>query len=139
MNKLIKIMKIKIKDMFTERYVFKGIFLIIIICFTFSIIDILGSKEELHNAIVIDKHYITERKSVGSGTSINSDGTIGIVQTKEVSPEQFLLIVETNNGQIFTVKCNPEFYYYKKLGDQIQIKAYKGLLTDAIHNIKTIK
>lgn len=139
MDKLNKIMKIKIKDIFTERYVFKGIFLIIIICFTFKIIDIVGSKTELHNAIVIDKNYVAERKSVGNGTSINSDGTIGIVQTNEVSLEQFLLIVETNNGHIFTVKCNPELYYYKNLGDQIQIKIYKGLLTNAIHNIKTIK
>lgn len=118
-----------IREMFEDMPVISSIIAIFILGLAFLLIDGIASKPEPFYGNVIDKHYKAERNSVGTGTAIGSNGSVGVVTTTETDPEEFLIMVKTETGKIVTVKCEPELYYEKQVGQKIDCKAYKGFFT----------
>lgn len=125
--------------MFEDMPILSSIIAILILGFAFILIDGIASKPEAFCGNVIDKHYKAERTSVGTGTAVGSNGNVGVVTTTEVDPEEFLIIVKTESGEIVTVKCEPELYYDKEIGDRIDCNAYKGLFTGIIWSLYGVR
>lgn len=120
-----------IREMFKHMPIVSSLIAIFILGLAFFLIDGIASKPEPFYGSVIDKHYKAEITSVGTGTAVGSNGSVGVVTTTETDPEEFLIMVKTETGKIVTVKCEPELYYEKQVGQKIDCKAYKGLFTGA--------
>ena len=118
-----------IRELFKEHPIVKSLIAIVILGITFLLIDGIASKSEAFYGNVIDKHYKAEMTSVGTGTAVGSNGVVGVVTTTEVDPEEFLLMVKNESGKIVTVKCEPELYYEKEVGERLYYNVYKGLFT----------
>jgi hypothetical protein len=119
--------------------ILSSIMAILILGLTFIVIDQIASKPEAFYGNVIDKHYKAERTSVGTGTSVGSNGSVGVVTTTEVDPEEFLIMVKTESGKIVTVNCEPELYYQKEVGERIDCNAYKGLFTGMVWSLHGVR
>jgi hypothetical protein len=125
--------------MFEDMPIVSSIVTIIILGFVFILIDRVASKPEAFYGKVIDKHYKAERTSVGTGTAVGSNGGVGVVTTTGVDPEEFLIMVKTESGKIVTVKCGPELYYQKEVGERIDCNAYKGLFTGMVWSLYGVR
>lgn len=125
--------------MFKEMPIVSSLIAIFILGLAFLLIDGIASKPELFYGIVIDKHYKAERNSVGTGYGITSSGGNGVIVTSEHESEKFLLIVKTENGNVVTVECEPELYYEKQVGQEIDCKAYKGYFTGSIWSMYGVR
>jgi hypothetical protein len=128
-----------IRDMFEDMPIISSIIAIFILGLAFLLIDGIASKPEPFYGSVIDKHYKAERTSVGTGTAVGSNGSVGVVTTTETDTEEFLIMVKTETGEIVTVKCEPELYYEKQVGQKIDCKAYKGLFTGATWSMYVVR
>lgn len=115
--------------MFKDAPIFTSIIAILVLSTVFLLIDGLASKPEVFYGNVIDKHYKAERNSSGTGYGMTTNGKSGVILTSESEPEEFLIMVKTKSGKIVTVKCKPELYYDKQIGDKIECNSYKGLFT----------
>lgn len=125
--------------MFEDMPIVSSIIAIVILAIAFFLIDGIASKPEAFYASVVDKHYKAERTSVGTGTAVGSNGNVGVVTTTEVDPEEFLIMVKTESGKIVTVKCEPELYYEKEIGQRIDCNAYKGLFTGMVWSLYGVR
>ena len=125
--------------MFEDMPIVSSIIAIVILATDLFLIDVIASKPEAFYGNVIDKHYKAERTSVGTGTAVGSNGNVDVVTTTEVDPEEFLIMVKTESGQIVTVKCEPELYYQKEVGERIDCNAYKGLFTGIVWSLYGIR
>lgn len=125
--------------MFEDMPILSSIIAIVILATAFFLIDGIASKPEAFYGKVIDKHYKAERTSVGTGTAVGSNGNVGVVTTTEVDPEEFLIMVKTESGKIVTVKCEPELYYEKKIGERIDCNAYKGLFSGMVWSNRGVR
>ncbi len=125
--------------MFEDMPIISSIIAIFILGLAFLLIDGIASKPEPFYGSVIDKHYKAERTSVGTGTAVGSNGSVGVVTTTETDTEEFLIMVKTETGEIVTVKCEPELYYEKQVGQKIDCKAYKGLFTGATWSMYVVR
>lgn len=96
------------------------------------LIDILGYKTDCFCGNVMDKQYVEERISTGDHYIIRKGGTFYETRTN-YEPERFLIIVETETGEFHSVKCEPDLYYRKEIGDQIECEAFKGLFTGLVY------
>lgn len=114
---------------FKEMPILSSIMAIIILGCVFMLVDGIASKPKSFYGNVVDKHYKAERRSVGTGTVVGSNGGVGFVTTTEVDPEEFLIMVKTQCAGIVTVRCDAELYYQKELGERIDCNDYKGLFT----------
>ena len=109
------------------------------IVLVFLLIDILASKPESFNAIVLDKQYKAERNSYSRGYGMTSGGKSGIIIMSQYESEEFNIIAKCDNNNIITVKCKPSIYYSKELGDTIECVNYKGYFTNLLMFSKGIK
>lgn len=125
--------------MFEDMPIVSSIIAIVILATAFFLIDVIASKPEAFYGNVIDKHYKAERTSVGTGTAVGSNGNVGVVITTEVDPEEFLIMVKTESGKIVAVKCEPELYYQKEVGERIDCNAYKGLFTGMVWSLYGVR
>lgn len=125
--------------MFKDMPIVSSIIAIVILGLAFFLIDKIGSKPEAFYGNVIDKSYKAERTSVGTGTAVGNNGGVGVVTTTEVDPEEFLIMVKTASGKIVTVKCKPELYYQKEIGERIDCNAYKGLFTGIVWSLHGVR
>lgn len=128
-----------IREMFKDMPIVSSIIAIVILGFAFILIDGIASKPEAFYGNVIDKHYKAERTSVGTGTAFSSNGGVGVITTTEIDPAEFLIMVKTESGQIVTVKCEPELYYEKEIGERIDCNAYKGLFTGMVWSLYGVR
>lgn len=125
--------------MFEDMPIVSSIIAIVILGLAFILIDGIASKPEAFYGNVIDKHYKAERTSVGTGTVVGSNGGVGVVTTTEVDTEEFLIMVKTESGKIVTVKCEPELFYEKELGERIDCNAYRGLFTGMVWSLYSVR
>ena len=102
--------------------------IIAILTLSTLLIDCIASKPEAFHGNVIDKHYKAESTSVSTGTIVGSNGGVGVATTTDYEPEGFLIMVEIESGIIVTVKCEPELYYQKEVGERIECNAYRGFI-----------
>lgn len=128
-----------IREMFEDMPILSSIIAIIIAAFGFLLIDTIASKPEVFYGNVIDKHYEAESDRTGTGVGVTSSGNTGVVFTSESEPEKFLLIVKTQSGKIVTIKCKPELYYEKEIGERIEFNAYKGLFTGTVWSNRGVR
>lgn len=124
-----------IREMFREMTIISSMVVVIILGMLFLGIDGIASRPESFHGYVIDKHYKAERISVGTGTAVGSNGNVGVITTTEFDPEDFLIMVKDESGRVVTVKCDPELYYQKEIGDSIVCEEYKGLFTGAVWHV----
>ena len=127
-----------IKDMFEDAPIISSCFALLIILLILLIVDVAASKPRQFIGVVIDKHYKAERTFSGTGTTINSDGKVGIISTTERDPEEFLIMVKSEN-HIQTVKSSPEIYYTKSKGNQIVCVRYEGFFSGAVWSVRGIE
>lgn len=116
-----------------------GLVAMIILTMTLFLVDGFGARSETFYGNVVDKHYQAADNSIGNGLIVNSNGDTGVLTTYEQKREKFLLIVKTENGKIVTVKCEPELYYGKTINEQIECKAYKGLITGRVWSLRGVR
>ena len=102
-------------------------------------VDMFGGEDKYFEGTVIDKHYKAERNSTGTGYGMTSNGKMGVVVTSESEPEKFLVMVKTENAQIFTVKCSAELYYKKEIGEQIECNNYIGYFTGMSWSLRGVR
>ncbi len=127
-----------IREFFKDNPLFSSTILILILGIAFILIEIFFCNKETFYGKVMDKQYKSETTSVGTGTIVNPNGSVGVVTTN-VDPEEFLIMVKTENGKIVTVKCEPELYYEKQIGEQIEFNVCKGFLTKTIWLYRGVK
>ena len=128
-----------IREMFEDMPIVSSIIAIVILGLGFILIDGIASKPEAFYGNVIDKHYEVESHRTGTGVGVTSSGKTGVVMTFESEPEKFLLMVKTESGKIVTVKCEPELYYQKEIGERIDCNAYKGLFTGMVWSLYGVR
>lgn len=127
-----------IKEMFNEMPIVSSITAILILGLLFILIDRIAIKPEAFSGEVIDRHYKAERINSGTGLAVGGNGGIGVVTTTEVDSEEFLIMVKTES-KIVTVKCKPELYYQKQVGERIDCNAYKGLFTGTVWYMDAVR
>jgi hypothetical protein len=103
--------------------------MVFVILFAFISLDGLLPTAEYHSGHVVDKHYTAESKRTGTGFGVTGGGQTGVIITTEREPENYLLMVRAENGEIVTVKCEPELYYEKEIGEPVEFVVYKGWFT----------
>ena len=86
----------------------------------------------------MDKHYEAERSGLGTGTAITPDGEVGIVTTTESEPEQFVLMIRTEDQRVITLKCTPELFYQKDVGDAMVYAVHRGLFTGWVWSVEPV-
>lgn len=86
--------------------------------FVLLIIDGMGSKPELFDAVVIDKNgFVTMPQRSGA----------------------YVLTVRTSTGKVLAAECKDEIYNKKNVGDRITCTVHKGLFTGANWDINAIR
>lgn len=125
--------------MFEDMPIVSSIMAIVFFGIVFVITDSLVLNSEIYNGYVVDKRYQAESNKIGTGVGVSSSGKSAIVITSESEPEKFLIMVKTEDGKISTVKCSPELYYKKEIGDKIQFKANKGMFTGIVWSLRGVK
>lgn len=125
--------------MFEEMPVMSSVIALIILGITFIVIDGINTEPKPFYGTVIDKRYKAERNSTGTGYGMTSNGKMGVVVTSESEPEKFLVMVKTESGQIVTVKCSPELYYEKEIGEEIDCVNYVGSFTGMSWSLKGVR
>ena len=128
-----------IKEMFEEMPIMSSVIALIILGITLIVIDGINTEPKPFYGTVIDKHYKAERNSTGAGYGMTSNGKMGVVVSSESEPEKFLIMVETENGKIVTVKCSPELYYKKQIGEKIECNNYIGSITGMSWALKGVR
>jgi hypothetical protein len=118
-----------IRELFKNIPIDSIIISIIILVFSFIIIDGIASKPETFFGNVIDKQYNAGYNITGTGYDMSTTGKVGVIVTHEYKREGFLLMIKTEKGMILTVECDPELYYEKKIGQKIYYNDYKGFFT----------
>tara|TARA_R110000823_G_scaffold221193_1_gene349701 strand:- start:1389 stop:1778 length:390 start_codon:yes stop_codon:yes gene_type:complete len=128
-----------IKEMFKEVPIMSSIMAFVILAVAFIIIDSAASKPEAFYGNIVDKHYEAKSHRTGTGVGVTSSGNSAVVVTSETEPEKYLLKVRTSSGNIVTVKCSPELYYQKEVGQSIDCIAYIGFFTGntwSLHGVR---
>ena len=128
-----------IREMFREMPIAIITLLVLICLIVFILIDGLASYPESFNGVVLDKHYKSETNSTGTGYGTTSNGKGGVIVTSHHESEKFLLMVKVEGGEVVTVQCEPEIYYKKELGNEIQCNAYKGFFTGLTWSLYGVK
>ena len=103
----------------------RGLVVAALLVLVFIGVDGVASEPEAFSGVVVDKQYKAEQNSTGMGYG----GDAGVIVTTAHDAEEFLLLVKVEDGKIATVKCEPEIYYQKKVGQKIDCKAYRGYFT----------
>lgn len=125
--------------MFEDMPVISSIFTLILFGLVFILADGLMSKPEYCSGNVIDKHYKAESHRTGTGVAVTSSGQTGVVVTSESEPEEFLLMIKTEDGKVVTAKCKPELYYQKEIGQSIEFAVYKGRFTGMSWSVRGVR
>jgi hypothetical protein len=128
-----------IREMFEDMPVISSILLLILLGFVFICLDVFFAKSVYDSGNVVDKHYSAESHKTGTGVGVTSSGQTGVVITSSSEPEKFLLIIKTNSGKVITAKCEPELYYQKEIGNQIEVAICKGRFTGLTWSIYGIR
>lgn len=98
-----------------------------------------STKKDL-SGILIDKKYIGEQSSSGTGTAIipNTSGGvgIGIVSTSSHSDEEFLLFVKAD--KVYKIEVDMQQYYSKNINEKIKFEVTIGGLSHSQLDIQYI-
>ena len=127
-----------IRTFFKEAPYVAGIFGVLLGFLLLLLVDGLALTTVQHRGVVLDKHYEAERSGLGTGTAITSDGEVGIVTTTESEPEQFVLMIRTEDQRVITLKCTPELFYQKDVGDAMVYAVHRGLFTGWVWSVEPV-
>lgn len=127
-----------IRELFEDMPGIMTIFCILILIMGFFLLDSVMGIPEHHTGTVVDKHYKPERHSSGTGVGM-AGGKTAVVYTSSHESEAFLLMVKTSEGRIETVKCEPELYYEKEIGNNLEFKIRKGRATGFKWNVEGVR
>jgi hypothetical protein len=126
------------RDLFEYSPAAGVIVIIVILSLALITLDSLMGVPEQLQGTVLEKHYVPERSSTGTGVG-SAGGKTAVVITSEHDPEKFLVMVRTPAGKIETVKCSPELYYQKEVGDQLQFRIKRGRFTGSKWSVKGLR
>jgi hypothetical protein len=127
------------KDILEETPVLGVLLIASILLLVFFIADAVFTTQKFFSGVVIDKRYAPEMTSTGVGTGVTSDGKPAAVVTTSHVDEKFLLMTKCTNGKVFTVKCSPEIFYTKSVGDTLFFTTSNGLFTGNTYSTKSTK
>lgn len=103
-------------------------------------IDQKRSTKEAISGELIDKRYVGEQSSSGTGTVVmpNSNGGIGVgvVSTSSHSAEEFLFFVKAD--QIYKMQVDMQQFYGKAIGDKVRFELIIGGLSKDTLDIELI-
>lgn len=128
-----------IRDMFEEMPILSSIIALLFSGVLFIIVDMINSDSEPFYGVIVDKHYKAEINSTGTGYGMTSSGKMGMVTTSQRESEDFLVMVKTDRGGIYTVSVSAELYYEKEIGNKIDCVKHIGLFTGIVWGYKGIK
>lgn len=103
--------------------------LVLVLAVLFFFVDAVGSSRDTRHGVVIDKHYQAESSSVGTGYGVTNNGSTGIVVTSSHENEKFILVVETETGEIETIECKASMYYDTDRESTVEYVVNIGLIT----------
>lgn len=83
---------------------------------------------------LIDKHYSNSTVSVGTGVGIDPYGRSVVVTTTQIKPEEWILIIRKQDGQIVSVNCSDSIFYSKAINENIDFITYYGLIFGCEYN-----
>ena len=117
-------------------------FIVVMVYWAYSAIydslDRKRSTKEIVTGDLIDKRYVGEQSSTGTGTAIlpSSGGglSVGIVSTSSSSPEEFLLFIKAS--RVYKIECDMQQFYSVKVGDKVRIEISIGGLSKKEINYK---
>lgn len=84
-----------------------------------SIIDSITSFNREIVGKVIDKKYIGESTTSGTGTALMSNGSVGIISTSSTKSEEFLIFVDSD--QVYKVETDMQTFYHLALNDLVTL------------------
>jgi hypothetical protein len=104
-----------------------GVLLVVLIGITVVAYDLLFSKPELLEGVILEKTFIPGTPQT-SGTPYAGArrGNFFVTVHKD---DQWIALIKTKNGEQLQVHCLLEHYESKNVGDSIQFKRYEGHLT----------
>lgn len=101
----------------------------------FFIVDgIFAVPSDLKHAKAIERHYVPSQISHG----VISTGKTTTITTN-YSPEEYLVAVESANGEIFNVECSPELYYSIEGGQEMGYVEMLGFVSGITYSKKGVK
>lgn len=105
----------------------------------FLLVDWAAGRTEFSTGIVVDKQYKAEINTTGTGYGTTTNGQGGVIVTTSHDSEKFLLLAKSITNEIVTVECEPELYYNKEVGQEIEYKTRKGYFTGndwSVHGVR---
>ena len=108
-----------------------GLIVLLIYRVVYNYFDKRSSTEEILSGELIDKRYIGEQSSSGTGTAVlpNTSGgmSVGLVSTSSHSDEEFLFFVRVD--KIYKTGVDMQQFYKYNIGERIRIKVKTGGLS----------
>jgi hypothetical protein len=104
-----------------------GLLIVAVIASTLIVYDLLFSKPELQEGVILEKTFIP-------GTPVTGDTPYGGVRRGNFfvtvhKDDQWIALVKTNDGKKMQVHCLLNHYQTKNVGDVILFKRYEGKFT----------
>jgi hypothetical protein len=104
-----------------------SVLIVVVIASTFIVYDLLFSKPDLQEGIILEKTFIPGTPETGDTPYAGARrGNFFVTVHKD---DQWIALVKTRDGQKVQVHCLLEHYQTKNIGDVIQFKRYEGHLT----------
>ena len=111
----------------TSTFLGCAVLLVLVVASTFIVYDLLFSKPDLQEGVILEKVFIP-------GTPGTGDTPYGGVRRGNFfvtvhKDDQWIALVKTKDGEKLQVHCMLEHYQSKNIGDVIHFKRYEGHLT----------
>ena len=104
-----------------------GILLVAVLTSTFVVSDLLFSKPDLQEGVILEKTFIPGTPNTGDTPYAGARrGNFFVTVHRD---DQWIALVKMKNGEKVQVHCLLEHYQTKNVGDVILFKQYEGHLT----------
>lgn len=104
-----------------------GVLVIAVIVSTLIVYDLLFSKPDLQEGVILEKTFIPGRPGMGDTPYAGARrGNFFVTVHRD---DQWIALIKTKNGETLQVHCLLEHYQTKNVGDTILFKRYEGNLT----------
>ncbi len=104
-----------------------GVLLVVIIACSLLVFDLLFSKPDLQEGVILEKTFIPGTPATGyTPYGGVRRGNFFVTVNRD---DQWIALVKTKDGEKLQVHCLLEHYQTKNVGDLIVFKRYEGHLT----------